>query len=88
MSDTPTPDQFGRFRVAETVDGKTRHYSTKRFLPGVHKIVEGPDAAASFANGQERPPKFPAPAKPSADSRTAQPATATPTADSPKGADK
>lgn len=62
MSDTPQPDRFGRFRVAEKVGGKTRHYSTTRFLPGAHKIVTGPDAAASFDNGQERPAKFgPAP---------------------------
>lgn len=79
MSDMPTPDRFGRFRVAETVDGKTRHYSTKRFLPAVHKIVEGgPDADASYSNGQERPPKFPAAAE--SKSRTKS------TTDSPKGA--
>lgn len=54
MSD-PKPDQFGRYRVAETIDGKTRHYSTARYIPGVHRIVEGPDAAASYANGQPRP---------------------------------
>lgn len=54
----PTPDRFGRYRVAEKVGGKTRHYSTRRYLPGVHAIVTGPDAAASYDNGQERPPKF------------------------------
>lgn len=58
-TETPTPDEFGRYRVAETVDGQTRHYSTRRFIPGAHRIVEGPDAKASFKNGQERPPKFP-----------------------------
>lgn len=54
----PNPDEFGRYRVAEVVGGKTRHYSTSRYLPGVHAIVQGPDAAASYDNGQERPPKF------------------------------
>lgn len=54
----PTPDQFGRFRVAEVVGGKTRHYSTSTYIQGVHTIVQGPDSAASFDNGQERPPKF------------------------------
>lgn len=54
----PQPDRFGRFRVAETIDGKTRHYSTKSFIPGVHRIVAGPDAQASYDSGDPRPPKF------------------------------
>lgn len=56
MSD-PTPDAHGRYRVAEVIDGKTRHYSTARYIPGKHTIVTGPDAAASDDNGNERPPK-------------------------------
>lgn len=54
MSD-PTPDEFGRYRVSERVDGRTRHYSTKALRPGVHRIVPGP---ASYPNGDELPPKF------------------------------
>lgn len=50
----PTPDAFGRYRVAETVGGKTRHYSTKRYMPGAHTIVPGP---ASYENGDELPMK-------------------------------
>lgn len=71
----PKPDEFGRYRVAETVGGKTRHYSTVRYLPGVHAIVQGPDAAASYPNGQARPPKFHPQSKP-----------ATTTEATPKGA--
>ena len=54
----PTPDMFGRYRVAEVVGGLTRHYSTSCFLPGVHTIVTGPDAQASDDSGGPRPPKF------------------------------
>lgn len=54
MSD-PKPDQFGRYRVSEKVGGRTRHYSTKAFIPGAHSIVPGP---ASYPNGDELPPKF------------------------------
>ena len=54
----PSPDQFGRYRVAEVVGGRTRHYSTTTFLPGVHTIVTGPDAQASDDSGGPRPPKF------------------------------
>lgn len=84
MSDTPTPDEFGRYRVAETVDGRTRHYSTRRYIPGAHKIVTGPDSAASYSNGEERPAKFNTQDTKSETKTKA----ATADADSPKGATK
>ena len=58
MTDHPTPDEYGRYRVAEKVDGHTRHYTSSVFVPGVHAIVTGPDADASYLDGTPRPPKF------------------------------
>lgn len=54
----PDPDRHGWYRVAETVGGHTRHYSTRAFSPSAHRIVPGP---ASDAAGNPLPPKFQTP---------------------------
>lgn len=54
MSKTPTPDEYGRYRVRRKGDTSAPAYSTPRFDPARHVIMPGP---ASDIYGAALPPK-------------------------------